>query len=134
MKVLLDANVILSAVLFPKSAIAGLVKKTAALHTLVLSDTVIDEIKGVVKDKFPAKSNDLTALLAALVYEYQIIPANIIDKYDIQISDPDDKHVLASALFSQAAVLVTGDKHFFERKYDEIEILRPSDYLKKYCV
>jgi putative PIN family toxin of toxin-antitoxin system len=132
MRVVLDANILLSALLFPKSAVAELVGKIADKREMVLSNTIIDEATAVVTKKFPAKIGVWEDFLAGITYEYQYVPESYLQSCTAEISDPKDKHVLATAFFAQADVIVTGDKHFFERTYEGIKILHPSEIADKY--
>jgi putative PIN family toxin of toxin-antitoxin system len=132
MRIVLDANVLLSACLFPGGSISDLVNRITSAHNLVLSSTIIDEMKKAVSRKFPDKTGILEEYLSRLTYEYQYLPEAYLSESEIEISDPKDKHVLASALFAGADILITGDKHFFERRYKDIKVLRPSEFLEKY--
>ena len=132
MKVIFDSNVLLSAGIFPNGKAAQVVDYVAAEYMIVLSNTIIDEVKRVVSVKFADRSPCFEKFLAKLTYEYAYVPEKAIEDSKLKISDPDDKHILVSAVFGGADVLITGDKHFFERKYDEIEILTPSDFMAKY--
>jgi len=131
-KVIFDSNVLLSAGIFPNGKAAKVVDYVAAQYTIVLSNTIIDEVKRVVNEKFAASLPCFEKFLAKLTYEYAYVPEKVILDSKLEISDPDDKHILVSAVFSGSDVLITGDKHFFERKYDEIEVLTPSDFMAKY--
>jgi putative PIN family toxin of toxin-antitoxin system len=128
----LDANILLSAILFPQSAVAVLVNKIADKQEMVLSNTIIDEVTAVVLQKFPTKTGVWEEFLANIAYEYQYVPEAYVQGCTAEISDPKDKHVLATAIFTQADVIVTGDKHFFERTYEGIKILRPSEIADTY--
>ena len=132
MRVLFDSNVLLSAGLFPKGKVAEAVNYAASKHTIILTNTIIDEVKRVVENKFPESMTLFERFFASLKYEYGYVPEEAVRISQITIGDLKDKHVLVSATFTGADTLVTGDKHFFERKYEGIEILTPADFLKKY--
>jgi putative PIN family toxin of toxin-antitoxin system len=132
MRILFDANVLISAGLFPDGKVANIVKYATSKYKIVLTNTIIDEVERVVCGKFAINVGAVERLLGNLTYELIYIPQETIDISKISIKDPKDKHVLVSAICSSADVLITGDKHFFERKYEEIEILTPADFLEKY--
>ena len=132
MKIVLDVNILLSALLFPKSIISDLVNKIAKEYNLILSNTIIDEMKAVVAKKFPSKTEVLGDFFARIAFDYQFIPESYLQNFKAEISDPKDKHVLASAFFTQAEIIITGDNHFFERAYEWIKIMRPYEFLIKY--
>jgi len=99
----------------------------ATKYQLVLTNSIIDEVKLVVSKKFSNRIADFENFFASLDFEYQHMPSGNFD--DIQIRDVNDKHIIASALFANADILVTGDEDFFEHSYEYLEILRPSEFL-----
>lgn len=56
MRIMLDTNVLLSALLFPGEKMNRMMQYIFEAHRLVLSSFVIDELFFVVRRKFPAKS------------------------------------------------------------------------------
>ena len=67
--------------------------------------------------------------LASLVWEYQYVPHNIPnDLYDIR--DKNDIKILHSAYLADVDILITEDKDFFERTYDGLIVMTPSDFVK----
>ncbi|MCL2630409.1 MAG: putative toxin-antitoxin system toxin component, PIN family [Firmicutes bacterium] len=132
MKVIFDSNVLLSAGLFPNGGASQCVNYASEKFVIILTNTIIEEVKRVVERKFPKSLPLFERFFANLKYEYTYIPNEEIVTSKATISDQGDKHVLVSAIFAEAEVLITGDKHFFERVYDEVEVLSPSDFLAKY--
>lgn len=55
MRVMLDTNVLLSAMLFPGTRINRMMQSIFEEHRLVLSSFVVEELIYVVKRKFPGK-------------------------------------------------------------------------------
>lgn len=131
MKVMIDTNIIISAALFKSHAIKELMNNIFDNHTLVLTNSIIDEVKGVVSYKFPHKVDETDAFFASISFEYQHTPTND-DEEQIKIRDDSDRKIIASAKMAQVDVLITGDKDFFDRTYDGIEILTPAGFMKKY--
>jgi putative PIN family toxin of toxin-antitoxin system len=131
MRVIVDSNVIISAIVLKSKAMTELLKTVSRYHSLVLTSGIIEEVSDVVAVKFPSKIEIITAYIKASEFEY--VPtsseqANI----DAEIRDPDDRRILGDAYLSGADVLITGDKDFFERGYRGLEILTPADFMKKY--
>ena len=60
MRVMLDTNVLLSALLFPGERMNRMMRCIFEKHRLVLSSFVIEELEYVVARKFPAKAKLLT--------------------------------------------------------------------------
>jgi predicted nucleic acid-binding protein len=59
MRVMLDTNVLISAIIFPNDRMNSLVYKATLEHQLVLSSYIIDELLDVIERKFPAKIKDV---------------------------------------------------------------------------
>ncbi len=55
MRIMLDTNILISAILFRSKSLSRLIEKVAEEYTLVLSTYVVDELKAVVERKFPTK-------------------------------------------------------------------------------
>lgn len=55
MRIMLDTNVLISALLFPGVKMDAMMNYIFTHHQLVLSSYVVDELKRVVKRKFPGK-------------------------------------------------------------------------------
>lgn len=55
MRIMLDTNVLISAILFRSENLRRLIEKVVEDYTLVLSTYVVDELKSVVDRKFPSK-------------------------------------------------------------------------------
>lgn len=63
MRIMLDANVIISAILFPKSIVAKAFMHMIDNYSLVLSKYTIDEVEDVFNEKFPHKTNEIKILM-----------------------------------------------------------------------
>lgn len=56
MKILVDTNVLFSAILFPNSVPSHVLKDVSKRHTLFLTDQNISELKRIVSEKIPENS------------------------------------------------------------------------------
>ena len=128
MRIVLDSNIYFSAPVFPKRKTASLLERVSKEHTLILSNTIINDLTNPIKRKVPELLPALENFFARLTHEYQIVPKEYIDNLKVEISDPNDKHILATAYFAGADMIITGDGHFFERKYNGLQIVKPSDF------
>lgn len=68
MRVMIDTNVLLSALLFPGRRMNALMDKTTTEHQLVLSSYVIDELMNVTRRKFKGKEETVDLLSSQLPY------------------------------------------------------------------
>lgn len=55
MRIMIDTNILVSAIFFPKSQVAQVLTFIMQNHTVVLSSYVLDELISVTKRKFPEK-------------------------------------------------------------------------------
>ena len=133
MRIMLDTNVLISAVLFPGAKMNAMMNEIFTHHQLVLSSYVVDELKDVVKRKFPMKENIINNLLMAMNYEYVYTP-NRIEKDLFVIRDVKDYPVLYTAIIEDVDILVTGDKDFSNIDIEKPEILSPSQLMEKFSV
>lgn len=60
---MLDTNVLISALLFPGTKMDAMMNYIFTNHQLVLSSYVVDELKNVVRRKFPGKEMIINKLL-----------------------------------------------------------------------
>ncbi|MBR2699554.1 MAG: putative toxin-antitoxin system toxin component, PIN family [Clostridia bacterium] len=131
MRVMVDTNVLISALLFPKSLVAGVLTYIVSRHTLVLSSFVVDELRAVVARKFPQNVMTVERLLEEMRFELVYTPLQMArDLFDIR--DEKDYPVLYTAMTNGIDVLVTGDKDFAGIDVDYPVILTPAQYIESY--
>lgn len=108
MKILVDTNILISALLFPRSKPAKALLYTSEQHDMVLCDRNLHELRDVLKRKAPNALPDAEVLLAELSYE--LIPA----AYHAQklIRDAKDQPILNAAIVADVDIISTGDKDF----------------------
>lgn len=108
MRVMIDTNILISAIIFESKIMNDLFKLVSDKYVLVLCSYVIDELHEVVDDKFPNKKNNVEQFLAELPFEFVYSPQDI-PKHDLfTIRDKDDENILYSAILADVDVLVTG--------------------------
>lgn len=123
-RVLVDTNVVISALLFPKSTPAQASTHVLDEHRLVLTDWIVDELFDVVDRKRPDLRLALEAFLAGIDFEIAS-PGHS----SVPISDPDDQPILDAAMAAGVDVIVTGDKHFLSLSIDQPRILTARGFL-----
>ena len=131
MRIMLDTNVLISAILFPNKKFNQMLEAITREHTLVLSSFVVDELMAVAEKKFPQKKEAIDFYLTKLAYEYVYTPHRIQgDLFDIR--DINDYPVLYTAITEGVDILITGDKDFADVDVDKPEILTPTQFCEKY--
>jgi len=116
-RVLLDTNVIISALLFPGSTPDQVVRLVLDEYDLV-TDWIIEELRAVVLRKRPDLLPHLEEFLAGID---PVIAS--VGTSTVSISDPADQPILDAALSGEADVLVSGDKHFLSLVLDRLNIV-----------
>jgi len=91
----------------------------------------VDELKDVVRRKFPAKVKVVDKLLLEMSYELVYTPEEI-DETLFNINDPNDCAVLYTAIIEDVDVLITGDKDFAKIEIEKPEISTPAEFRSKY--
>ena len=128
---MVDANIIVSAILFPQSIVAETIKFIVSNHELTLSQYTIDEVKEVFNKKFPHRKKEMKYFIEKLPYKLFSLKEIDNKKYP-NIRDIDDLPVLANAIESNIDLLVTGDKDFNEIRINKPKIMNPRKFLEKY--
>lgn len=131
MRVMLDTNVIISALLFPSKRMNRLFQTIVIDHTMVISSYVIDELHTVVERKFPQKAMVVEKLLSSMSYELVYTPKNIPTSL-IEIRDGKDYPVIYTAIVEAVDILITGDKDFEELDIERPEIMTPNEFLSRF--
>lgn len=101
-------------------------------HQLVLSSYIVEELKDVVKRKFPNKAGVVDILLAKMNYEYVYTP-DMLEETLFEIRDVKDYPILYTAILEDVDVLVSGDNDFCDVDVEKPEILTPAKFVEKYC-
>lgn len=123
MRVMIDTNVILSAVYNPKSKPANVLRHVCEKHELVLCDYIVAECYDVIKRKFPQNIAVFDKLLATLVYELVAAP-----REGFVMIDPKDSPILNAAINTDVDIIISGDKHFLALDLERPQMLSPADY------
>lgn len=127
MRVLIDTNIIISALLFPSSVPARALLRAVSEDELVLCDQNIAELREVLRRKAPARLPAAEALLAELSYE--LIPAVVNTQKTIR--DEKDQPILNAAVLYEVDAVVTGDKDFLSLGLARPRCLTAAQYLRK---
>ena len=108
MRILVDTNILFSALVFPKSNPARALMYIADNYDIVLCDRNVMELRDILKRKAPKYLPDAEVLLAEMSYE--LIPA--VDNAEKLIRDAKDQPILNAAIVFDVDIVLTGDKDF----------------------
>ena len=127
MRVVLDANVVIAAVI-SEGLCRDLVRLRVLPHTLVTSEPLLRKLRTTLRDKFREDPDELP-LLFQLNEEAEIVTPPRLDERVCR--DKDDDVVLATAVAGKADVIVTGDDDLLVLKaFRGIRILSPRKFLE----
>jgi putative PIN family toxin of toxin-antitoxin system len=126
MRVLVDTNILFSALLFPNSRPAQALMHVAEYHDMVLCDRNIVEIRDILRRKAPKYLPDAEVLLAELSYE--LIPA--VDHAEKLIRDAKDQPILNAAIVADVDIILTGDKDFLSLDMEHPKCMTAADFLE----
>jgi len=110
-RVFLDTNVLVAA-FATRGLCADLLRAVLAEHELLVGEVILEELERVLHRKLKVPDKIVTEVLELL--RGQTVVPRPLAPAAIELSDPDDLWVLASAVASNADALVTGDRGLLE--------------------
>lgn len=129
-RAVIDTNVIISAVLTPFGAPAGVLNSfLSGGLALLYDDRIIAEYRQVLERK---KFNFESDLVADILDYIKLKGENICaDPLNIKLNDPFDLPFIEVAASGHADWLITGNKKHFPQKILTAKIVTPSEFLAK---
>ena len=125
MKILVYTNILISAVLFPRSKPAKALVYTAENHEMVLCDQNLAEFREVLNRKAPQVLPDAEVLLTELSYD--LIPA--APHAQKLIRDVKDQPILNAAILYDIDIILTGDKDFLSLDMERPKCMTVAQFL-----
>lgn len=126
MRILIDTNILFSALVFPHSKPARALLYIADNHEIVLCDRNITELRDILKRKAPKYLPDAEVMLVEMSYE--LIPA--VDHAEKLIRDAKDQPILNAAIISNVDVILTGDNDFLTLNMEHPKCMTVAQFLK----
>ena len=126
MRILVDTNILFSALLYPRSKPAIALLYIADNYDIVLCDRNIVELREILKRKAPQFLSDADVLLAELSYE--LIPA--VDYAEKLMRDAKDQPILNAAIVFGVDIILTGDKDFLSFKMTHPKCMSVRQFLE----
>ena len=130
MRIMVDTNVLLSALIFGSAKMMRLIEKVVDKYTMILCSHIIDEFRDVVSRKSPKYNDVVDTLFAKLSYEMVYSPKWQDSMPDIR--DKKDRPILAAAILADVDIIVSGDGDFYAVEIERPEILSPAEFFAKY--
>ena len=132
MRVLIDTNVLVSAIYTPNSVPHQAYKKAVEAPCQGLICTFsLEELRRVFNRKLPHRIQHLERFIAETISVVEIVPIPSIAHVDEEkIRDVKDRPILRAAISAGAEILLTGDKDFLESGLQIPRMMNASEFLE----
>jgi putative PIN family toxin of toxin-antitoxin system len=129
-RVVCDTNVLISGLLFGGHARKILQLASSGVVINFLSPEILRETEDVLhRPKFGLHPEQAIEIIALLKDTFEIVIPYL--KVQVIQSDPDDNHVIETALTARAEFIISGDKHLLELKeWEGIQIVSPAKFME----
>jgi len=128
LRVVADSNIFVSALVFGGVAARLLQNAVDGKVQLFVSEAILEETLGVMRDKFGRSAEQLEEARQAILSVADIVSERHI--LDIVKDDPDDNRILECALAAGADAIVSGDKHLLRlKRFEGISIITLREFL-----
>jgi putative PIN family toxin of toxin-antitoxin system len=131
LRVVLDTNVLISAILFGGKPRLILEKAIRGEVRLCLSEPILDELKGVLqRSKFDYSPEVIQFILRELMGIADFV--NPSETLNVVLEDPEDNRILECAVEAEANCVISGDFHLLKlSRYRNIEVLNVAAFLER---
>ena len=132
MRIMIDTNIIISAILFPKGKAAqAFMKALMPPNHPMICDYILDEVYRKFQEKFSDRRTELDAFLFHALSIIRVVPVPETEFIvENSIRDPKDRPILRAALSEHADLFLTGDKDFLESSIDDPRIISVGTFLE----
>ncbi|MBI2937301.1 MAG: putative toxin-antitoxin system toxin component, PIN family [Thaumarchaeota archaeon] len=123
LRVVLDTNVLVSALIATGKPRDLLAKGIAGEFTLVTSRPMLNELILVLRrTKFKTSEDEIHKVVSALIQSSELVPTK--SEFKVVMKDPSDDIIVITAHDGQADIIVTGDKQLLAlEKFKRIDIV-----------
>lgn len=112
MRVVLDTNILVSALLWRGTPYRCLLAVQAGLADLILSPPILDELRTVLVTKFRHTASDADEAIKLIRTTADMV--EISGGIRAVPDDPDDDKFIETAQIGRAGLIVSGDRHLLE--------------------
>ncbi len=137
MRLVLDANVLVSSLIKPDGIPGAILKEILFKnsHTLLLSEMIVDELRRVLRyPKIRKYISFSDGQLDFWVTSLEMIAHDVCPRFQydpIVLEDPNDDTYIITAIEGKADCIISDDKHLLKlNPYKGLPILKPADFFK----
>ena len=132
MKVLIDTNILVSAILNPDgSPSKAFFKAVTHPNKGLVCEQNLDELRRVFNRKFSTKLSALETFLASALTTIEVVPVpNREYAFENAVRDMTDRLILRASIKADVDVLLTGDKDFLDSGIKHPRIIAASEFIK----
>lgn len=126
MRLVLDTNVLVSALFRDGNERRVLLDCLGGQHTLVTSPFILDELGRALRETFGVPEDKVGACLGTVASRAEIVDPD--RGVEATASDPGDDRVVAAALAAEADAVVTGDSDLLDvGAFRDVPMVRAAD-------
>ncbi|SRR6266550_47476 len=131
LRVVLDTNVVVSAVISKGKPRELLNRGIENRFSIVTSDYILKEVVSVLsRPQFKTSEEEINMIILALMQSSDVVMVE--SNFKVIKNDPDDDMILNTAFDGHADIIATGDKTLLDlKKFKRIRILSVSETLKQ---
>ncbi len=132
MKVMIDSNIIISAIRDPERIpYAAYVKASRSPYRIILCGQIMEEVYEVFKRKFPESLPAIRCFFKNAAFEIVGTPHKV-DETEARIKHSKDRPILRAALAAEADIFITGDKDFLTAGISNPKVITASEFVNNY--
>ena len=130
MRILIDTNILISAILGNGTPFQAYVKAVSYPNSGVVCTQNIDELRRIFNRKFPKKISAMEQFLAMALSVIEVVQVpDALTEEEKSIRDVNDRGIMRAAVASRVDVILTGDKDFLESGISIPKIMTAADFL-----
>ena len=128
MKILIDTNILISAVSKPDGRPNKVLRFVSESdnYEVYLTDQNLNEFRSVIKKKMPSYIQYIDPFLGKL--DYEIVVAVSLKHDEASIRDTSDQPILNAAILNNIDIILTGDQDFLSMNLDHPRCLNPTQF------
>ena len=132
MRVLIDSNILISAIYAPNSVPHQAYKKAVeSPYQGLICTFSLEELRRVFNRKLPQHIPQFEQFLAEIIPVVEIVPIpSFVHCDEDKIRDINDRPILRAAISAGAEILLTGDKDFLESGLQSPRMMTAAEFLK----